>query len=67
MGDSNQQANKRALYFITYYLPWIGIIMLIALISICYYHHYHKTCMFKEKENKKETNPYLYVEPFAHV
>ncbi len=52
MGDSNQVEN-RALYFITHYLPWIGIIMLIALISICYYHYYHKTCMLKEKVNKK--------------
>ena len=67
MSDSNQQANKRALYFITHYLPWIGILMLIALISICSYHYYHKTCMFKEKDNNKDTNPYLYVEPFAHV
>ena len=59
MGDSNQ-VETRALYFITHYLPWIGIIMLIALISICSYHYYHKTCMFEEKEKQDDKDPFSY-------
>ena len=66
MGDSNQVEN-RALYFITHYLPWLGIIMLIALISICSYHYYQKTCMFEEKEKKDNNDPFSYEALYKYL
>jgi len=66
MGESNQVEN-RVLYFITHYLPWIGIVMLIALISICSYHYYHKTCMFKEKEKQDDKDPFSHEALYKYL
>ena len=66
MGDSDQVEN-RALYFITHYLPRIGIVMLIALISICSYHYYHKTCMFIDKEKQDDKDPFSYEALYKYL
>jgi hypothetical protein len=66
MSDSSQVEN-RVLYFITHYLPWIGIIMLLALISICYYHYYHKTCIWAEKEKKDNNDPFSYEALYKYM
>ena len=55
---SSTSVNERALFFITHYLPWIGIGLLIIGILIVYFHYRNKSCMFEKKETEYPATPY---------
>ena len=50
MSSTPSSVNARALFFITHYLPWIGIGLLIIGIMIVYFHYRNKSCMFDGEE-----------------
>ena len=58
MSSTPSSVNTRALFFITHYLPWIGICLLIIGIMIVYHHYRNKSCMFKKKETEYPGAPY---------
>ena len=57
MSSTPSSVNTRALFFITHYLPWIGICLLIIGILIVYFHYRNKSCMFDGKEDDETEYP----------
>ena len=61
--DQNKEVMKRAGYFITHYLPWILLLLVVVGIFICGFHYINKTCSFekKDKESTVETHLLPYI------
>ena len=70
MSESDQiEVNKRALYFITHYLPWIGeLVMIIVSISLCYYYYTKRWgCEKKEEKDDNKEDPYSYKSLYEYL
>jgi len=46
----------RVEYFITNYLPWLLVFLLLVGICICIFHYKKKTCFFEKEKNKEDND-----------